>query len=72
MLVKADLKPSFDPDVEASYDKVAQRLHGEIFKNFPVGLTMSGIDPALRASYTGAIASRTCDAEWNTYRLLLI
>uniref|UniRef100_M4BAG3 Uncharacterized protein n=1 Tax=Hyaloperonospora arabidopsidis (strain Emoy2) TaxID=559515 RepID=M4BAG3_HYAAE len=55
--VQADMKPSLDPDVEASHDKAVRRPHGEVFKNVLMGLTMSGINPALLASYTGAIAS---------------
>ncbi|RMX67222.1 hypothetical protein DD238_001124 [Peronospora effusa] len=48
-----DMKPSLDPDLEAS----VQGPQGEVFKNILMGLTMSGINPALLASYTGAIAS---------------
>ena len=55
------MKQSLDPDVGASHDKVVRRPHGEVFKNVLMGLTMSGINPALLASYTGAIASGTCD-----------
>ena len=65
------MKPSLDPDVEASHDKAVRRPHGEVFKNVLMGLTMSGINPALLASYTGAIASGTCDAVWNTYHRVL-
>ena len=71
MFLKADMKPSLDPDVEASHDKAVRRPHGEVFKNVLMGLTMSGINPALLASYTGAIASGTCDAVWNTYHRVL-
>lgn len=55
--LKTDMKPSLDPDVEASYGKGVRRLHGEVLRNILMGLTMSGINPALLASYTGAIAS---------------
>jgi hypothetical protein len=57
VFLKADMKPSLDPDVEASHGKGARRPQGEVIKNVLMGLTMSGINPALLASYTGAIAS---------------
>ncbi|CAI5735451.1 unnamed protein product [Peronospora destructor] len=53
VFLKADMKPSLDLDLEAS----VQGLQGEVLKNILMGLTMSGINPALLASYTGAIAS---------------
>ncbi|CAI5732170.1 unnamed protein product [Peronospora farinosa] len=53
VFLKADMKPSLDPDLEAS----VQGPQGEVCKNILMGLTMSGINPALLASYTGAIAS---------------
>ena len=67
MFLKADMKPSIDPHVESSHDKAVRRPYGEAFKNVLMGLTMSRINPALLASYTGAIAPGTCDAVWNTY-----
>ncbi|KAG1693676.1 hypothetical protein DVH05_023078 [Phytophthora capsici] len=57
VFLKADMKPSLDPDVEASHGKGVRRPQGEVLKNILMGLTMSGINPALLASYTGAIAS---------------
>ena len=60
VFLKADMTPSLDPDVEASHGKSTQRPQAEVFKNVLMGLTMSGINPALLASYTGAIASGTC------------
>ncbi|CEG37513.1 lysine exporter protein (lyse ygga) [Plasmopara halstedii] len=57
IFLKADMKPSLDPDVEASHGKGVRRPQGEVLRNILVGLTMSGINPALLASYTGAIAS---------------
>ncbi|KAG3120713.1 hypothetical protein PI124_g1408 [Phytophthora idaei] len=57
VFLKADMKPSLDPDVEASHGKGVRRPQGELLKNILMGLTMSGINPALLASYTGAIAS---------------
>ncbi|GMF12001.1 unnamed protein product [Phytophthora lilii] len=57
VFLKADMKPSLDPDAEASHGKGARRPQGEVLKNILMGLTMSGINPALLASYTGAIAS---------------
>ncbi|KAE9362443.1 hypothetical protein PF008_g36 [Phytophthora fragariae] len=57
VFLKADMKPSLDSDVEASHGKAARRPQGEVLKNILMGLTMSGINPALLASYTGAIAS---------------
>ncbi|KAG6618660.1 lysine exporter protein (lyse ygga) [Phytophthora cinnamomi] len=57
VFLKADMKPSLDPDVEASHGKAARRPQSEVLKNILMGLTMSGINPALLASYTGAIAS---------------
>lgn len=60
VFLKADMKPSLDSDVEASHGKAVRRPHGEVLKNILMGLTMSGINPALLASYTGAIASGKC------------
>ncbi|CAI5742259.1 unnamed protein product [Hyaloperonospora brassicae] len=57
VFLKADMTPSLDPDVEASHGKSTQRPQTEVLKNVLMGLTMSGINPALLASYTGAIAS---------------
>ncbi|KAL4095237.1 hypothetical protein PRIC1_008614 [Phytophthora ramorum] len=57
VFLKADMKPSLDPDAEAAHGKGARRPQGEVLKNILMGLTMSGINPALLASYTGAIAS---------------
>ncbi|KAG7401980.1 hypothetical protein PHYBOEH_008501 [Phytophthora boehmeriae] len=57
VFLRADMKPSLDPDAEASHGKGARRPQGEVLKNILMGLTMSGINPALLASYTGAIAS---------------
>ncbi|TDH73637.1 uncharacterized protein CCR75_003024 [Bremia lactucae] len=57
IFLKADMKLSLDPDAEASHEKGSRRPQGVILKNILVGLTMSGINPALLASYTGAIAS---------------
>lgn len=53
VFLKADMKPSLDQDLETS----AQGPQGEVVKNILMGFTMSGINPALLASYTGAIAS---------------
>ncbi|KAJ8563940.1 hypothetical protein ON010_g7409 [Phytophthora cinnamomi] len=62
--VQADMKPSLDPDVEASHGKAARRPQSEVLKNILMGLTMSGINPALLASYTGAIASGKRVQRW--------
>ncbi|CAH0473972.1 unnamed protein product [Peronospora belbahrii] len=57
VFLKADMKPSLDSDIEACNGKVVQRPQSEVLKNILMGVTMSGINPALLASYTGAIAS---------------
>lgn len=57
VFLRVDMKPSLDSDMETAQRKGMGRAQGEMLKNVLMGLTMSGFNPALLASYTGAIAS---------------
>ncbi|TMW68362.1 hypothetical protein Poli38472_005830 [Pythium oligandrum] len=58
IFLRMEVKPSLDVDADASQHKdIHRRPRDEVLKNVLLGLTMSGINPALLATYTGAIAS---------------
>lgn len=59
VFLRADMKPPLNHDSEAAHNKGAGRPQREMIKNVLMGLTMSGFNPALLATYTGAIASGT-------------
>lgn len=57
VFLRVDMKPSLDHDMENAQHKKVGRTQSEMLKNVLMGITMSGFNPALLASYTGAIAS---------------
>lgn len=57
VFLRTDMTRSLDTDLESSERKGVGRARKELMKNVLLGLTMSGINPALLATYTGAIAS---------------
>jgi hypothetical protein len=59
VFLRVDMKPSLDHDMENAQHKKVGRTQSEMLKNVLMGVTMSGFNPALLASYTGAIASGT-------------
>lgn len=59
VFLRMDMTRSLETDLESSERKGVGRARKELMKNVLLGLTMSGINPALLATYTGAIASGT-------------
>ncbi|KAF1322704.1 Lysine exporter protein, partial [Globisporangium splendens] len=58
VFLKSDMKPSMEPELDSPQRKGRMgRARNEMYKNVLLGVTMSGINPALLATYTGAIAS---------------
>uniref|UniRef100_K3WRK4 Uncharacterized protein n=1 Tax=Globisporangium ultimum (strain ATCC 200006 / CBS 805.95 / DAOM BR144) TaxID=431595 RepID=K3WRK4_GLOUD len=58
VFLKSDMKPSMEPELDSSQRKGRMgKARNEMYKNVLLGVTMSGINPALLATYTGAIAS---------------
>lgn len=70
VFLRTDMTRSLETDLESSERKGVGRARKELMKNVLLGLTMSGINPALLATYTGAIASGTylpfCKFSWNS------
>lgn len=58
IFLRSDVKPTLDANADAVHRKEKRPpARDEMVKNILVGLTMSGINPSLLATYTGAIAS---------------
>lgn len=57
VFLRSEMKPSMDSEVGSSRGKGMGKARDEVYKNVLLGITMSGINPALLATYTGAIAS---------------
>ncbi|DAZ95651.1 TPA: hypothetical protein N0F65_002280 [Lagenidium giganteum] len=57
VFLRSDMRPPMESETESSSGKGIGRARDEIIKNVLMGVTMSGINPALLATYTGAIAS---------------
>ncbi|GLD94473.1 hypothetical protein PINS_up003084 [Pythium insidiosum] len=58
IFLRSDVQPPLNVDADtARHRDMRTRPRDEIIKNVLLGVTMSGINPALLATYTGAIAS---------------
>jgi hypothetical protein len=58
IFLKSEVKSPLDLDASASHKGMRARPpRDEVLRNILMGLTMSGINPSLLATYTGAIAS---------------
>lgn len=57
VFLRSDMKPPMEPELDSSQRKGMGKARNELYKNVLLGVTMSGINPALLATYTGAIAS---------------
>ncbi|KAL0586987.1 hypothetical protein ABG067_003327 [Albugo candida] len=55
--IRLDFKPPNEPELRDSQHKKLQRARDEVLKSVLMGFTISGINPALLATYTAAIAS---------------
>ena len=54
-ILKADMKPSLDSDVEAFHDYSERRPNGKVLKKRPDATYSARINPTFLASYTGAM-----------------
>lgn len=58
VFLRSEMKPSMASDHDGAPRKGSVRgSRDEVYRNILLGVTMSGINPALLATYTGAIAS---------------